>query len=284
MLRSYVKQNKKGFQLLLSFIFGASLTAFYLYHKRDVAENSYFKGLAETILEQRKGYNEDSLIVDAMHMTHALLQPRNIIFGNPSQTANVSYDGSLTGDLITASGACGSYANVLCRLLQTMNFRARIGQMKVRNEFGGHIITEVLVGYKWVVLDASYDLCFVNPRGQLASFSEIRDHWADYQKVLPPEYNPDYRYEEIRYANWTKIPVIMPALKRSLAFFSPKTSVNEISIRPYFIRKYQIYSIIAGFINVVTLIFSLKGYAPLFHLRFNSVDLSEYELPVELPK
>jgi hypothetical protein len=203
-----------------------------------------------------------------MHMTHALLQPRNIIFANSSQMAKVSYDGSLTGDLISASGACGSYANVLCRLLQTLNFRARIGQMKVRNEFGGHIITEVLIGKEWVVLDASYDLCFINSKGQLASFSGIRDHWADYMKVLPPGYNPDYRYEDIRYANWTKIPVIMPALKRSLAFFSPKTNVDEISIRPYFIRKYQIYSIIAGSITVVTLILLLRGYALVFLLRF----------------
>jgi hypothetical protein len=154
--------HKMMLRMSFAFIFGASATSSYDYYKRDMAEDSYFNVLAKAIMEKRKVYNEDSLIVDAVHLTHSLLQLRHTLFNSTTQVTEISYDGSLTCDLMTASGACESYAAVLCHLLQSLNFRARIGQMKVRDEFGGHIITEVLTENRWVVLDASYDLCFIN--------------------------------------------------------------------------------------------------------------------------
>ena len=245
--------------MFFAFIFGASLTSSYIYYKRDVAEDSYFKTLAKTLIEKRKAYNEDSIIVDAVHLTHSLLQPRNTLFNSTTQVTNVSYDGSLTGDLVTASGACGSYADVLCHLLQTLNFRARIGQMKVRDEFGGHIITEVLTENGWVVLDASYDLCFINPKGQLASFSEVRNTWSYYKTKTPPGYNPAYCYADIRYTNWTKVPVIMPSLKGALSLLFPKVKIQEISVRPHFLRKYRIFSMLSACLSAISLFVLLIG-------------------------
>lgn len=242
-----------------AFIFGASLTSSYLYYKRDMAEDSYFNALAKTIMEKRKVYNEDSIIVDAVHLTHSLLQSRNALFNSTTQATDISYDGSLTGDLMTASGACGSYAAVLCHLLQTLNFRARIGQMKVGDEFGGHIITEVLTENGWVVLDASYDLWFINTKGQLASFSEVGSRWSYYKTKTPPAYNPAYRYEDIRYTNWAKIPVIMPALKASLSLLLPKAKIREISIRPHFLRKYRILSMLSVSLSAIALFVLLRG-------------------------
>jgi hypothetical protein len=258
--------HKTTLRMLFAFIFGATLTSSYLYYKRDVAEGSYFKTLANTIIEKRKVYDKDSMIVDAVHLTHSLLQPRNTLFNSTNQVTNVSYDGSLTSDLMTASGACGSYADVLCHLLQTLNFRARIGQMKVRGEFGGHIITEVLTENGWVVLDASYDLCFINPRGRLASFSEVSNNWSYYKTKTPPGYNPAYRYEDIRYTNWTKIPVIMPALKGTLSLLFPKAEMQKISIRPHLLRKYRIFSMLSACLSAISLFVLLKGRLSLSRL------------------
>ncbi len=65
-----------------------------------------------------------------------------------------------------------------------------------------------------MVLDPSYDLVFRKPDGNFASFSDVNSNWNWYKNQPPKDYNTDYKYEEVRYTNWNKIPLIMPTLKR----------------------------------------------------------------------
>jgi hypothetical protein len=141
---------------------------------------------------------------------------------------------------MTAQGACGSYSMVLSRVLQGYKYEVRIAQMKSKGVFAAHNIVEVNTSHGWVVLDPLFDAYYINPSQKLASFDDVRGNWDYYKNQLPVNYDTAYRFEDVRYSNWTKIPVIMPSIKKILDLTIGKKEADTISLRTYFLRKYNI--------------------------------------------
>ena len=106
--------------------------------------------------------------------------------------------------------------------------------------FAAHNIVEAKTGHGWVVLDPLFDVYFINPSRKLASFEDVRANWDYYKNQLPPNYDQHYRYEDVRYSNWTKIPILLPAIKKILDLTIGKKEADGISLRTYFLRKYEI--------------------------------------------
>ncbi|HMH22389.1 MAG TPA: hypothetical protein VK563_11465 [Puia sp.] len=272
-IRPRVRKFAPLAKYVLIFIIGFMIALLHQFNQRDSAEKNFFKEIASEISEKRPVPAEDSSILDALHITNHLLRYRTEIFhknDGPVRIGGGGYDGSLTGDLMTANGACGSYADVLAELLETMGFRTRIAQMKVGNTWGGHIIDEVQTSKGWVVLDASNDLFFTTPSGRLASFSDVSSNWEYYKTQTPGDYNQDYRYADVRYTNWEKIPVVMPLLKKALTLFVGSQRVNTISIRPMILRKYKVYCLLLIISLVIVTFYLLKNLMGISMTKFGS--------------
>ncbi len=133
--------------------------------------------------------------------------------------------------------------------------------MKANGTFAAHNIVEVRTNHGWVVLDPLFDVYFEKPGQSLASFADVKDNWDYYKHQLPKGYDSNYRYADVRYTNWTKIPVIFPAFKKILDLAIGKQEADTISIRTYFLRMYDIcfgvtlvFFIIVFFLTMVKLI------------------------------
>ena len=113
--------------------------------------------------------------------------------------------------------------------------------MKANGTYAAHNIIEVKTEKGWVVLDPTYDVYFIRPDHEMASFADVRNNWNYYYPQLPAEYNRAYRYEDVRYSNWGKIPVLMPALKKLLNLVIGTERANTISLRTYFLKVYTIW-------------------------------------------
>jgi len=183
--------------------------------------------------------SQDSVVAKAMHVCHNLMDTRGDVFkGSDFQGMKSGMIDPTSFDLMTASGACGSYSMVLARVLQGYKFEVRIAQMKSNGSFAAHNIVEAKTNHGWVVLDPLFDTYFVNPTKKLASFSEVKDNWSYYKSQLPQGYDMNYRYEDVRYSNWSKIPVLLPSFKKILDLTVGKDNADTISLRTYFLRKY----------------------------------------------
>lgn len=184
--------------------------------------------------------SQDSIVAKAMHVCHNLMETRGDVFkGSDFQGFKSGMIDPTSFDLMTASGACGSYSMVLARVLQGYKFDVRIAQMKSNGSFAAHNIVEAKTNHGWVVLDPLFDAYFINPAKQLASFAEVRNAWNYYKSQLPAGYDMNYRYEDVRYSNWTKIPILLPSVKKILDFTLGKQQADSISLRTYFLRKYN---------------------------------------------
>jgi hypothetical protein len=197
--------------------------------------------------------SQDSIVAKVMHACHNLMGTRGDVFkGSDFQGFKSGVIDATSIDLMTANGACGSYSMVLARVLQGYKFDVRIAQMKSNGVFAAHNIVETRTNHGWVVLDPLFDTYFISPTKHLASFEEVKNDWNYYKSQIPPGYDVKYRYEDVRYSNWSKIPILLPTVKKILDLSLGKKVADTISIRTYFLRKYNLcFNIFAIFFIIV---------------------------------
>ena len=212
---------------------------FFLYFE-DRYEQKIVDALGATVKNEfSSSINDDSLLLGSLKLTHYLEERRQIIFGEMvMDDPYTKFLQPVSYDLMTARGACGSYSNVLANILTNLDIPVRFAQMKVRGQYGGHIVIEAKANDKWVVLDPSFNLYFVRPDGALASFADVSSNWNYYKAQVPANYKPEYAYEDVRYTNWNKIPIILPAVKSLLDKTIGAAKADEISLRTVFFRKF----------------------------------------------
>ncbi|HET6255479.1 MAG TPA: hypothetical protein VFE32_15470 [Puia sp.] len=203
--------------------------------------------------------NTDSVAVKAMNTCYHLLCNKDSTFYNGMFGPEADVIHSTAFDLMTTRGACGSYSQVLARILKTYHIPVRIAQMKAGGYFGAHNLVEAEIGSNWVVLDPTYNLCFRRPDSKLANFNDVHGDWSYYSKQVPSDYNPLYRYEDVRYTNWSKIPVISPAAKSLLSLFIGRERANTFSVRTLFMNTYQVYVYLLIAIYIPLFLITIRG-------------------------
>ena len=226
----------------LTFLNGFLLASLVYFKMEASYEKDLFSAIHSDISSRvNLNYSQDSLLAKVMHESHALMVNRGSVFEGKEFIGFKSEIFEPTSiDLMTARGACGSFSIVLARILQGYKFPVRIAQMKVDGIYAAHNVVEAETSHGWVVLDPLYDVYFIKPTGQLAGFDDLKNNWGYYKTQTPVGYDLKYRYEDVRYSNWAKIPVILPAVKKMLDFTLGKQRADKISLRVYFLRKYNI--------------------------------------------
>jgi len=227
---------------ILAFMHGAILAAILILSMLSNFEDQLYDNLLASAIDA--DMSEQEIALSLLHVTHRLLEPRYQQF-QQSRYNSVLDQVFRSSDtqLIDANRECGSYTHVLGRLLQRAGFEIRIAQMKCGNSWGCHILLEAKVDGRFVSLDALYDLAFFKPNGQLASFSEVGQDWDRYRDQTPSNYVKLYAYEGVRYTNWNKVPILMPALKQLMRVLLGD-KVETLSLRSWVLNVYKTYMVI----------------------------------------
>ena len=241
-------------------------------------EEEIFQAIRNSVdLKSGPRDNPDSLFVRATHACHELMTQRQTVFeGTSFAGMKSSLYQPLTIDLMTANGACGSYAVVLARLLNGYGYPVRIAQMKAGGVYAAHNIVEVESRQGWVVLDGLFDLSFRKPGRGLASFADVQHNWEYYRGQLPKGYDPKYRYEDVRYSNWTKIPVLLPGMKKVLDLMIGREKADAICIRSFFLCTYSFASGVLWIVLTGMISFT-------FVIWFRSTAFSRDHIPLTFP-
>jgi hypothetical protein len=228
---------------VLTFFNGFLIASLLCFKMQGSYENGLFASIKYSINDRiDSNDNADSIVVKSMNVCYYLMKPRAATFGTNTTPMGPEADlfRSTAVDLMTASGACGSYSLVLARIIATYNYPIRIAQMKAYGYYGAHNIVEVFTGSRWVILDPTFNLSFTRPDGRLASFQDVHDNWNYYSQQVPAEYDKNYKYEDVRYTNWTKVPVLFPAIKKVASLILGAGRVDGFSLRTHFMNTYMV--------------------------------------------
>jgi len=265
MKQAYLFCKRIGKNLhFLMFLNGFVLASIFYFVMQSKYENGLFAVIhseIETHLDADDTH--DSVVVKAMHACHSLMANRATTFQR-DESADLGLAATIFHstqvDLMTTKGACGSYSEVLARIIGTFHYPVRIAQMKCGDVWAAHNVVEAYTGNHWVLLDPTFDLAFVKPNNQFASFNDVHNDWAFYSKQVPPGYDMKYRYEDVRYSNWSKFPVIAPVLKKVLTAMSAHVYADGISIRVLFIDTYKVYFELFLLLESLLLIATIRIY------------------------
>ncbi|HVS97860.1 MAG TPA: hypothetical protein VHE54_15300 [Puia sp.] len=246
----------------LMFLNGFLLASMFYFLMESTYENGLFASIkadVQTGLDAND--NADSLFVKSMHESYHLMHNRLATFANGSLLGpeNGLFH-STSVDLMTTNGACGSYSQVLARILRSFNYPVRIAQMKAKGRFGAHNVVEANDGKHWILLDPTFDLYFVRPDAQLASFADVHQDWPYYSRQVPADYDPSYRYEDVRYTNWTKIPILFPLLKKVLTLTIGAERTNGMSIRTIWMNSYSVWFYVFLVLEITLFVITCKRY------------------------
>jgi hypothetical protein len=141
--------------------------------------------------------------------------------------------------LLDASGACGNFSHVLAELFKTLGMPVRMVQLEQNVEFGSHIVIEAKVNNKWAAADGLYKLYFLKPDSSLASMEDVRNNISYCSRQFPVGYPYADAYNDFRYTNWDKIPVLMPLLRGVLSLVKGKEYLETFSLCSYLLNLHR---------------------------------------------
>jgi hypothetical protein len=117
---------------------------------------------------------------------------------------------------------CGSATNAFVNLAQSSGLHARRLLLLDQNGHTKHVVTEVLIGNRWTVVDPSYHAILRLPNGSLAARSELQNpeiFRAATQGIAG--YPSIYTYESTVHIRLSRIPLFGRTLRRTLTFLWP---------------------------------------------------------------
>lgn len=248
---------RKGCYFILGFLLSITL----LFYIESDYETRLFNSIAANILKDSVARNsQDSFFAKAMATTNFLVLNRTLVFGGRDIGGfKANYIHAATVDLMTGTGACGSASIVLARILKANNYKVRIAQMKVHEQWAGHMVIEVKKHGSWIVLDPLLNVYFKRTDGEFASFDEVSENWKYFVRQLPVGYPMQYCYQDVRYTNWSRLGKFELITKKVLIYFFGVDFVEDFCVRSYFLRVYNILFWIS-FILFVACLFSCIGF------------------------
>jgi len=169
----------------------------------EFSTRSYLKGFSDAIVPA-SGDPEQKVEAILQWMAHGPVRrsatdPGGMAARNPEDTLNIQ-------QLLEV---CGTATNAFVNLAQSDGLHAR--RLLLLDEFGlsKHVVVEVLIGNRWLVVDPSYHFILRLPDGQFPTRAELKDpaiFRAATQSVS--NYPSTYTYESTVHIRLMRIPWI----------------------------------------------------------------------------
>jgi hypothetical protein len=245
-----INYTKKNLNFLFHCIFIILIIVFFFLSFQD---DKIFDQIIEKSIN--KGMTDEKKLTTLLNVTHNFLKDKKGFYQISSKgkiNPNNLILKSINGD-----GDCGVYSKILSRLLIRAGIKVRLGQMKCDNIWACHIIVEAKINNKWIIADPTYNVIFKNRNNQMTEFNEIKNNFEYFRSQVPSNYNLEYDYDDMRYTNWEKMPIITVSAAKIISFLKPNTKYHDISLKIYLLNIYKVY--LVGLIIIYCLLIFLQA-------------------------
>jgi hypothetical protein len=174
----------------------------------EFSTRSYLKGFSDAIIPASDD-TEQKIEAILQWMAHGparrdVADPGGLAARNPEDTLNIE----------RLLGVCGTATNAFVNLAESSGLRARRLLLLDSRGMSKHVVVEVLLDNRWVIVDPSYHLIPRLPDGRPATRAELRDP-AVFRTAMQsiPNYPATYTYESTVHVRLTRIPWIGKRLR-----------------------------------------------------------------------
>lgn len=227
-------------------------------------ENTFHRNIIRIMRQETRGQHDTMYIRKLMTTINGIMYHRFYIFKGTERLSwknNIFH--SVDADIMYGAGACGGFSKVLSRSLSLSGYQVRIGQMKVNGQYGGHIVVEVLLPRegKWAVIDPLYLITFRHPENGLwVSFAEVGANWPYYRRQITVPYKNAYAYEDVRFTNWDKLPLLGNLAYKTLNLVIGANNARVFSARVWMLNKYYFYLVGVILLYIIYHLYTLRRF------------------------
>jgi len=189
----------------------------------EFSTQSYLKGFSDAIIPAADNPEQKVEAILAW-MAHGPARRSTVDTGDlgmrdPEDTLNIE-------QLLSV---CGTATNAFVNLAQSSGLHARRLLLLDERRTSKHVVVEVLIDGRWVVVDPSYRSFLRLPDGRLVTRVELQNQ--DFFRAATqaiPNYPQSYTYERTVHVRMGRIPMVGNYLRRILNYIWPswETSIN----------------------------------------------------------
>jgi len=147
-------------------------------------------------------------------------EPSRAIATNPGELA--TRDPEITLTYRQLLNVCGTATNAFLNLARSSNLRVRRLLLLSPDRRTKHVVAEVLIDGRWVVVDPAYRVIMKDARGHNLTRSELRDPAVFSQAISAiPNYPREYTYDQFAHVRLARLPLEGLHLRRLLDSIYP---------------------------------------------------------------
>ena len=170
---------------------------------------------------------------------------------------------------------CGTATNAFLNLARSSDLRVRRLLLLSPNRTTKHVVAEVLIGERWIIVDPTYRVIMKDAQGRKLTRSDLKDPAAFAQATsVIPNYPQEYNYDQFAHVRLARLPLESLHLRRFLDWVYPGWD-EAIDWSLFLERESFFYLVLSGSATLFFLLLRavLARYAdsrlriPRFHLR-----------------
>ncbi len=254
-------------------LLAAAFVAMFYSCVREYSVRRYLDGFSDAIVPNTLPAEQK---VEAI-LNWMRAEPSRAIATNPEALATRDPEMTLTYRQLL--NVCGTATNAFLNLARSSDLRVRRLLLLSPDRRTKHVVAEVLIDERWVIVDPAYRIIMKDARGHNLTRSELRDAAVFSQAISAiPNYPQEYNYDQFAHVRLARLPLEGLHLRRLLDSVYP--GWDEAADWSLLLeRESFFYLVLSGAATLFFLLLRamLAWYAdrrlriPRFHLRANAM-------------
>jgi hypothetical protein len=165
--------------------------------QREYSVRSYLDGFSDAIVPNSLPAEQKvQAILDWMRA-----EPSRVIAADPDTLSKRDPEMTLTYKQLL--NVCGTATNAFLNLARSSDLRVRRLLLLSPDHNTKHVVAEVLIGERWIIVDPTYRVIMKDGRGHSLTRNELKNPavFAEAAVVIP-NYPREYNYDQLRMCDW----------------------------------------------------------------------------------
>jgi hypothetical protein len=202
----------RGVNLLLVVVLVSSLYA----GGREYSVRRYLDGFSDAIVPNSMPEEEKlQAILDWMRA-----EPSRATSTDPDALAKRDPEMTLTYSQLL--NVCGTATNAFLNLVRSSDLRARRLLLLTPDNNTKHVVAEVLIGGRWIIVDPTYRVIMKDAAGHYLTRKDLQDPAVFSQAISAvPNYPHEYTYDHFAHVRLARLPYVGFGLRKMLGAIAP---------------------------------------------------------------
>ncbi len=183
---------------------------------REYSVRRYLDGFSDAIVPNSMPEEQKlQAILDWMRA-----EPSRAIAPDPDVLAK--RDPEMTLTYAQLLNVCGTATNAFLNLVRSSDLRARRLLLLTPDNNTKHVVAEVLIGGRWIIVDPTYRVIMKDAAGNYLTRKDLQNPMVFAQAISAvPNYPRDYTYDHFAHVRLARVPYIGFGLRKMLGTIAP---------------------------------------------------------------